>query len=292
MKNKKQTTLFSRYKNMINQLWEDGQRRYTARELNSFVGDYEWPTSWKQWNNNPYYTTRTYQTELKHLGCITPIKRGLWQINGPIPEWFSSLHIKALLSKGCLKELERSSIVWASIPDKHKVNPWKKSTAQQPLNLNVQADRDKYLRSVYPANVEGSVAFNKANNHSRILPEDHQLLMTKLKSLLDEVEQTKQTKSKMDFDTFKSIIDKLQTINNKVDVAYSLGVDLIDFVDAYESIIVSLLRAVYGSGGLVTFEWWRHDKKWGTDPSCTMTDEHGNLQCETIEELHNYLESL
>lgn len=117
-------TLFARYKNMINTMWAEGFRKYTANELNTFVGQYEKPTRWKRWNNNPYYSTRTYQTMLKQLGCICPVKRGVWQINGPIPEWFGSFHMGALTSECTRKELERSSFYWQSLPAKHKVNPW------------------------------------------------------------------------------------------------------------------------------------------------------------------------
>lgn len=117
-------TLFARYKNMINTMWAEGFRRYTANELNTFVGQYENSSRWKRMNNNPYYSTRTYQTVLKHLGCITPVKRGVWQINGPIPEWFGSFHMKALSSEDARRELERSSSYWQSLPAKHKVNPW------------------------------------------------------------------------------------------------------------------------------------------------------------------------
>jgi len=121
----KTMTLFARYKNMINAMWKDGQRRYTARELNAFVGDYETSTFWKQSNNNPYYSTRTYQTALKQLGCITMIKRGLWEINGPIPAWFGSFHINALLNASSRRELEKSSFYWQELQESHKVNPWK-----------------------------------------------------------------------------------------------------------------------------------------------------------------------
>lgn len=109
---------------MINTMWATGKRSYTAKELNTFVGTHENQTRWKQWNKNPYYTTRTYQTALKSLGCITRIKRGLWQINGPIPEWFCSYHINAASSKSALEQLEKSCLYWQSLPDEHKINPW------------------------------------------------------------------------------------------------------------------------------------------------------------------------
>jgi hypothetical protein len=131
-------TLFSRYKRMINTLLAEGFTKYTANELNTFVGQYEKITSWKRWNNSPYYTTRTYQTALKELGCITKIKRGLWQMNGPIPEWFGSFHIGALSSKYALKDLEDHSIYWMNLPDEHKVNPWKTAVVEEPKQARLE----------------------------------------------------------------------------------------------------------------------------------------------------------
>ena len=121
---KQKMTLFARYKQMINTLWADGQRKYTAHALNHLVGQYENSTSWKRYNNNPYYTTRLYQSALKQLGCITKIKRGVWQINGPIPEWFGSFHIGALTNKYTLQSLEGHSTYWNMLRPEHKVNPW------------------------------------------------------------------------------------------------------------------------------------------------------------------------
>lgn len=120
----KEMTLFAHYKRMINNKWAEGSRNYTAGELNRFVGAFENSTSWKRWSNNPFYSTRMYQTTLKQLGCITKIKRGLWRINAPIPEWFGSFHLSALTNKGALAELEKSSLYWKSLPAKHKVNPF------------------------------------------------------------------------------------------------------------------------------------------------------------------------
>lgn len=118
-------TLFNRYKNMINRLWSQGERQYTATTLNNLVGVYEKETHWKKWNKCPYYTTRTYQTQLRDLGCITMVKRGVWQINGPIPEWFGSFHLRGLTSSDALKNLEKSSFYWQSLSEEHKINPWR-----------------------------------------------------------------------------------------------------------------------------------------------------------------------
>ena len=130
------TTLFARYKSMINTMWDAGNVLYTAADLNHYVGAYENETWWKRANNNPFYSTRCYQTALKQLGCITMIKRGLWQINGPIPEWFGSFHINALTNRYALQDLEKSSIYWKSLKPEHKVNPWNPSANKLSTQTN------------------------------------------------------------------------------------------------------------------------------------------------------------
>ena len=148
-------TLFSHYKRMINTMWDEGFRKYTANELNTFVGRHENITGWKRSNNNPYYSTRCYQAQLKHLGCITPIKRGLWQINGPIPEWFGSFHIKGLKGAYNLNSeyADHTCIYWNFLDDKYKINPWKSINPMrvmasiQPLDLNNPADRAQYMNT-------------------------------------------------------------------------------------------------------------------------------------------------
>lgn len=127
-----QPTLFTLYKRFINKKVAAGETTYTAAELNRHVGCYENPTLWKRRNSNPYYTTRTYQTVLSNLGCITKIKRGLWQINGPIPEWFGSFHFTGL-KRGYdadNKYADHNCQYWKSLPDAHRVNPWKTAPLQ------------------------------------------------------------------------------------------------------------------------------------------------------------------
>jgi hypothetical protein len=147
----KNITLFSRYKRMINLMLADGQQHYTSSELNTHVGQYEDGSRWKQMNNNPYYTTRTYQTMLKDLGCISMVRRGLWKINAPIPEWFSSLHLSALSNSGSRKSLEKSSFVWQNMPQEHKINPWNQIPAQN--NNNMQNNENFTINAKHTGNI-------------------------------------------------------------------------------------------------------------------------------------------
>ena len=128
-----QPTLFSLYKRFINKKVAAGETTYNAAELNRHVGCYEKPTRWKRMNSNPYYTTRTYQTVLSIFGCITKIKRGLWQINGPIPEWFGSFHFTGL-KRGYdadNKYADHNCQYWKSLPDAHRINPWKTAVVEE-----------------------------------------------------------------------------------------------------------------------------------------------------------------
>ncbi len=154
----KKDTLFSHYKKMINNMWDEGFRKYTANELNTLVGSHENITGWKRWNNNPYYTTRCYQTQLKQLGCITMIKRGLWQINAPIPEWFGSFHIKGLKGGFDLnnKYADHNCIYWKSLPDTHKVNPWKSI-----------ADRAQYADGGVSPKLQSLLSATRLNENQR-----------------------------------------------------------------------------------------------------------------------------
>jgi hypothetical protein len=126
-------TLFARYKSFINECLAHGKTEYTAKELNLNVGMYEASTWWKRANNNQYYTTRLYQGLLREFGCLTMVKRGLWKINAPIPEWFGSFHFNGLRGR-----IDKNCFYWHNLlPAEHKVNPW--------ANLSVKAANDAAL---------------------------------------------------------------------------------------------------------------------------------------------------
>ncbi len=160
-------TLFARYKNMINTMWDEGFRKYTANELNTFVGYHETSTSWKRWNNNPYYSTRLYQSLLKRLGCISMVKRGVWQINAPIPEWFSSLHLYALTNTWHCNELEKSSTVWQSLPAEHKVNPWK---SIDPMRVMASTQSTPSIQDIF-TNMDNLITEFNNNTNNMTTPE-------------------------------------------------------------------------------------------------------------------------
>ena len=121
---------------MINAFWEDGKRTYTSKDLNNYVGTYENETWWKRGNNNPYYTTRLYQGLLRQFGCVSMVKRGLWQINGPVPNWFGSFHFKGLRGGYDMnnKYADHNCFYWNNLPAEHKINPWKNINPMRVMN--------------------------------------------------------------------------------------------------------------------------------------------------------------
>jgi len=77
---------------------------------------------------------------LRDLGCISKIKRGLWKINGPIPEWFGSFHFKGL-KRGYAEDdkwADHSCEYWKSLPEEHKINPWKTAVLEEPKQARLE----------------------------------------------------------------------------------------------------------------------------------------------------------
>ena len=116
-------TLFGRFKQFINS--KPVGCTYTTRELMMTVGTHEKCTFWKRSNNNRTYTTALYQGKLRDFGCLTHVKRGIWKINGHIPEWFSTFHFEFVNSTDSVFDGRRASCMyWQKLPVEHRGNPW------------------------------------------------------------------------------------------------------------------------------------------------------------------------
>jgi hypothetical protein len=94
----------------------------------------------------------------------------------------------------------------------------------------------------------------------------------------------------MKLEVFKEIVDKLKEQDEILDKTYKAGIDLTNLLDPIQTTVSHLIGSIYGKEGLETFDWWCHDKEWGTRKDTTMTDDNDNKLCETIEDLHKYLE--
>lgn len=93
----------------------------------------------------------------------------------------------------------------------------------------------------------------------------------------------------MKFEAFTKVIELLKGYQEKEGIIYKQGLDLYSFNEQLHETISILFGSIYGKDGLDTLEWWCYDNEWGTK-GLTMTDQEGNLLCQTIEELHQYLE--
>lgn len=95
---------------------------------------------------------------------------------------------------------------------------------------------------------------------------------------------------KINFEVFKEIIFKLKSSQERFRAVCYYGIDLGNFEDELQSVVSMLIGSIYGKEGLETFNWWCYEKEWGTRKDLRMTDSSGNVLCETIEDLHEWLE--
>ena len=95
----------------------------------------------------------------------------------------------------------------------------------------------------------------------------------------------------MKLEVFKEIVNKLQEQDQILDRIYSAGIDITQLIDPVQSVVSHLIGSIYGKVGLDVFSWWCYEKEWGTRTDLTMTDADGKTFCNTIEELHEYMES-
>lgn len=90
--------------------------------------------------------------------------------------------------------------------------------------------------------------------------------------------------------TFQQIIYLMSNSDDKLRKLHELDIDLVELFDPLHSVISHLIGSIYGCEGLDNFNWWCFDKDYGIRKDITMKDEDGNILCETIEDLHQYLE--
>jgi hypothetical protein len=67
---------------------------FKVSDLINVVGPHETPSSWKNWNNNPYYTTRSYLSHVKNVEkFITRVSYGKYKVIKHFPSWFDVGHL-------------------------------------------------------------------------------------------------------------------------------------------------------------------------------------------------------
>lgn len=96
----------------------------------------------------------------------------------------------------------------------------------------------------------------------------------------------------MKLEVFKEVVKLLKEQEESIDAAYKAGVDLINFNDPISSAVSHLIGTIYGKEGKETFDWWCYEKEWGSRKDFTMSNSKGELVCETIDDLHKWLEEM
>lgn len=89
---------------------------------------------------------------------------------------------------------------------------------------------------------------------------------------------------------FKEIVARLKEQDEILDKTHKAGIDLTNLLDPAQSAITHLIGSIYGKEGLDTFDWWCYEKEWGTRSDITMTGKNGIELCQTVEDLHKWLE--
>ena len=100
------------------------------------------------------------------------------------------------------------------------------------------------------------------------------------------------TKIKMDYKNFKSLIDILIEQSKKSSKAHDLGLDLYDYIDSYHRGYKILIREVLNDYGVDWFEWYLYEKKGITgkpDKEMKAWDKDKKEICYDVRSLYNYL---
>ena len=93
----------------------------------------------------------------------------------------------------------------------------------------------------------------------------------------------------MTYDRFLKIALGLQKIERVIQTLYDNGLDIMNFVDPYYTIISELLLEVYGEEGHDWFSWFCYENDFGTG-GLSAKDKKGNPICHSFESLYEYLE--
>lgn len=120
----------------------------------------------------------------------------------------------------------------------------------------------------------------------------------------------------MTYERFCKIVLGLQKEDRTIKNLYDNGVDLINFVDTYHSIINELIKEVYGEEGYEWFSWFCYESEFGQrdwskgdtyrmkeDGTSELVHKDGEVRygaydkdgepiCYSIESLYEYLEKL
>jgi hypothetical protein len=94
----------------------------------------------------------------------------------------------------------------------------------------------------------------------------------------------------MKYEIFAEIVALIKEQSDKEQASYDVGVDLINFNDPIHAAISHLIGAIYGTDGKDVFDWWCYEKEWGARKDLTMQEADGTEVCQTLVDLHEWLE--
>lgn len=94
----------------------------------------------------------------------------------------------------------------------------------------------------------------------------------------------------MEYSDFLKVILGQKKASEKVYEAYKLGIDLIEFVEIYESIGDILIKEIYGEEGAGWYSWFCHENEYG-EKGVQAWDENEQPIFYSIESTWEYLEA-
>lgn len=95
----------------------------------------------------------------------------------------------------------------------------------------------------------------------------------------------------MTYEKFEKLIDTLKEIEDSVNVAYKININLLDFVDPYHKAINDLLEEVYGIEGSDWISWYCYEGEFGAK-ELEAFDADGNPICYDLKSLWEHVENL
>lgn len=94
----------------------------------------------------------------------------------------------------------------------------------------------------------------------------------------------------MEYSEFLKVISGQKEASEKVHEAYKLGIDLIEFVEIYESISSILIKEIYGEEGADWYSWFCYENEYG-EKGVQAWDENEQPIFYSIESAWEYLEA-
>jgi hypothetical protein len=95
----------------------------------------------------------------------------------------------------------------------------------------------------------------------------------------------------MEKTVFFNMIEELEKRDNKTKTLYHLGVDLTELDSPFESVIRDLMIECFGVDGEDMISWWCYEKDFGKREDLTCQDKDGNLICQDLDGLYEYIQN-